>query len=365
MMYEGRGRLNEQLSLLAEDRQLPARQFELGLVERQMHDSIERWQVLALCHGVLERMRAVYETERQPETLREASEYLARMTGGQYRRVWTPLTENVLFVEDAAGKSLPVEVLSRGSREQLFLCLRLALCSLYARRGADLPLVLDDVLVNFDAQRTKAAAAVLRDFAASGRQVLVFTCHEHIFKQFKSFKAAVRTLPDNANSRGTIVSAPAAEMEVEEEPAPSLDKPAAAAVPRPSRGRPKSRPAASAPAPVAAQAVAAELPARTPVPGQAASPAIRPPEWDSPPFIARRPLFDGAIWHDSDDERHSDLMLYDREPDELETSDEGRPRPVLGISIADEDDEAELDSVDDDQYDNDRLSLAEDDVEAA
>ena len=104
--------------------------------------------------------------------------------------MWTPLGEHALRVDDAEGHSLPVEVLSRGTREQLFLSLRLALASSYARRGAPLPLVLDDVLVNFDAERAKAAAAVLRDFAAAGHQLLIFTCHEHIMKLFKSLKRA-------------------------------------------------------------------------------------------------------------------------------------------------------------------------------
>ncbi len=94
--------------------------------------------------------------------------------------MWTPLGETCLRVDDAEGRSLPVESLSRGTREQLFLSLRLALAACYARRGAPLPLVLDDVLVNFDAERAKAAAAVLGDFAAAGHQLLVFTCHEHI-----------------------------------------------------------------------------------------------------------------------------------------------------------------------------------------
>ncbi len=111
--------------------------------------------------------------------MQEASGYLDRLTQGRYRRVWTPLGEHALRVDDAEGNSLPVEVLSRGTREQLFLSLRLALASSYARRGATLPLMLDDVLVNFDAERAKAAAAVLRDFAAAGHQLLIFTCHEH------------------------------------------------------------------------------------------------------------------------------------------------------------------------------------------
>ena len=87
-------------------------------------------------------------------------------------------------------------MLSRGTREQLFLALRLALVASYARRGVVLPLVLDDVLVNFDVGRAKAAALVLRDFARQGYQVLIFTCHEHISKLFKNIKADVRQLPD-------------------------------------------------------------------------------------------------------------------------------------------------------------------------
>jgi hypothetical protein len=116
------------------------------------------------------------------------------------------LGENVLRVDDAEGHSLPVEVLSRGTREQLFLSLRLALAASYARRGAPLPLVLDDVLVNFDADRAKAAAKVLRDFAAEGHQILVFTCHEHILKLFTSLKVAVSRLPDNSEVGAACVA---------------------------------------------------------------------------------------------------------------------------------------------------------------
>src|SRR5208283_4624832 len=90
------------------------------------------------------------------------------------------------------------EVLSRGAREQLFLSLRLALAAYFARHGAPLPLILDDVLVNFDIERAKAAAQVLRDFAAQGHQMLVFTCHEHIAKLFRGMKAPVNELPGNS-----------------------------------------------------------------------------------------------------------------------------------------------------------------------
>ena len=185
------------MTTLAEDRQLAHKQLDLAVVEKRLEDAIHRWRVLAVTGRILEAIRTTYEHERQPETLREASGYLDRLTQGRYRRVWTPLGERALRVEDGDGRSLPVELLSRGTREQLFLGLRLALAAYYARRGAPLPLVLDDVLVNFDSERAKAAASVLRDFAAEGHQLLVFTCHEHIARLFRSFKLNVSDLPDN------------------------------------------------------------------------------------------------------------------------------------------------------------------------
>ncbi len=198
--FEKRGQLNEQLRTLAEDRRLADKQLELATVDQRTRDAIARWQVLAVTGRTLQAIRTIYEEQRQPETLQEASGYLDRLTRNRYRRVWTPLGEDILLVDDAQGNALPVESLSRGTREQLFLALRLALAACYARRGSPLPLILDDVLVNFDTDRAKAAAAVLRDFAAEGHQLLVFTCHEHILKLFKTLKVPVNRLPDNTKA---------------------------------------------------------------------------------------------------------------------------------------------------------------------
>jgi len=213
---EQRGRLSEQMETIANDRRLASKQLDLAIVEKRLADAVHRWQTLATTCKMLDVIRDTYEHERQPETLQEASGYMDRLTQGHYHRVWTPLGEHSLRVDDSEGRSLPVESLSRGTREQLFLSLRLALASSYAKRGAPLPLVLDDVLVNFDAERAKAAAAVLRDFAAAGHQLIVFTCHEHIMRMFQALHVPVSQLPHNAEP-GKIVMA--AVIRNEEKPA--------------------------------------------------------------------------------------------------------------------------------------------------
>jgi uncharacterized protein YhaN len=194
-LAEQRGQIHERLRGMSGDTQLGDRLLDRNMIDAQLAEATERWQVLAVTHRVLATVRKRYEAHRQPETLREASQYLAQMTSGRYTRVWTPLDEDVLRVDDHSGQPIRVEVLSRGTREQVFLSLRLALASAYARRGAHLPMVLDDVLVNFDARRATAAAEVLRDFAGRGHQLIVFTCHEHMANLFRSLNVTVLTLP--------------------------------------------------------------------------------------------------------------------------------------------------------------------------
>jgi len=219
--FEARGRLNEQLRTVADDRGPGLKQIELAVAEKRVEDAVGRWRVLAVASRILQGIRKTYERDRQPETLRESSQYLQLLTEGRYARVWTPLDDDILLVDDARGKPLSIDALSQGTREQLFLALRLAMAGCYARRGAELPMILDDVLVNFDTRRAGAAAAVLRDFARAGQQLFVFTCHEHIVGLFQGLGVEVAELTHG----GRVFRAAAISVE---EPAeePREEKPA-------------------------------------------------------------------------------------------------------------------------------------------
>lgn len=194
-LHERRGACTHEMQSLAADKSLSLTRQELGQVEEDLAASIRRWKVLTVISQVLEVVRKRFETDRQPQTLREASEYLHRLTDGHYRRVWMPLDHRNLRIETGQGQSLPLDVLSRGTREAVFIALRLALVTSFARRGTTLPLVLDDVLVNFDSGRVRLAAQVLCDFAKSGHQIIMFTCHEHITDIFDEAQADIRVLP--------------------------------------------------------------------------------------------------------------------------------------------------------------------------
>ena len=194
-LLQRQGETAQEMKSLAADRRLAEVKLELACLEKQLAACAEHWRTLGATTCMLEKVCEVYETERQPETLREASAFLKQLTDGKYVRVWTPLGKNALRIDNEKSQSLPLEVLSRGTREAVFIALRLSLAAAYSRRGVTLPLVLDDVLVNFDSIRATHAAKVLRDFASLGHQVIMFTCHEHIMRIFHNIDVQVRVLP--------------------------------------------------------------------------------------------------------------------------------------------------------------------------
>ena len=149
----------------------------------QLRDTTRRWSALAAAKRVLELAQEVYEKQRQPSVLRKASELFSKLTRGNYSRVVRSSEETSFDVRNDRGEVLTIGQLSRGTREQLLLAVRLGLVLDFAERQEKLPLIVDDVMANFDGQRTRAAADVFCEVAKT-HQVLVFTCHQDTLETF-------------------------------------------------------------------------------------------------------------------------------------------------------------------------------------
>ena len=78
--------------------------------------------------------------------------------------------------------------MSEGSRDQLFLALRLATLERRLEEMEPLPLVVDDILVGFDDARALAALEVLAELSAA-TQVLLFTHHRRVVELAELVKA--------------------------------------------------------------------------------------------------------------------------------------------------------------------------------
>ncbi|MEG0681929.1 MAG: sugar ABC transporter ATP-binding protein, partial [Raoultibacter sp.] len=133
---------------------------------------------LLLARRALESAITAWESTRQPEVYRQASRLFSDMTEGKWVQVRMS-GEGVLQVVDALKNVYEPLHLSLGTCQQLYLSLRIALLMAAENVGRATPILADDILVNFDADRRVGAARALRELSTQ-RQVILFTCHEEI-----------------------------------------------------------------------------------------------------------------------------------------------------------------------------------------
>lgn len=177
-LQEKRGRLlQEQESLELRCRQEDLQQ-QLAEQQARFTEVLDQYAVMAMCHELIGRTRRVYEEERQPAVLQAASEFFARMTDGVYKKIFMKIGSQELMAEHRIHGPLDSALLSRGTAEQLYLAMRLALSGAVAGRSS-LPLLLDDLFVNFDAVRLEGALSVLQG-VSERQQIVMMTCHEHV-----------------------------------------------------------------------------------------------------------------------------------------------------------------------------------------
>ncbi|NNN13512.1 MAG: AAA family ATPase [Acidimicrobiaceae bacterium] len=140
---------------------------------------------LTLAKHLLEQQISDYRSQNQGPILLRASEIFARVTIGKYAGIETDIDDKnrlVILAKASNGNSLGVGTLSTGTRDQLYLSLRLAALENYAVGTRNLPLLLDDLFVHFDDERTKAGLAVIEEMC-SRLQVILFTHHGQVVNQ--------------------------------------------------------------------------------------------------------------------------------------------------------------------------------------
>lgn len=168
----------------------------LSLLRQQQADLAEsmrcmahEWSRNAVARRLLEEAKRRFEQERQPQVIRTASEIFTDITQGAWVKIAASLEDSSLTVlpalEQGQGAPLPPSVLSRGTQEQLYLSLRLAYIRNHATHASALPVIMDDILVNFDPTRARQTAHALLALAqgagnSPAHQILFFTCHPHM-----------------------------------------------------------------------------------------------------------------------------------------------------------------------------------------
>lgn len=141
------------------------------------------WAELAVAESMLEKVMGKYKEGRFLKVIRQATEYFSFLTNGEYIRVHIQSDGNLAVERKDRILFSPGE-LSRGTGEQLYIAIRLALVYIL-KEEYPFPIIIDDGLVNFDQDRTRRMLQLIKRFSADA-QVLLFTCHQHIADQFSS-----------------------------------------------------------------------------------------------------------------------------------------------------------------------------------
>jgi uncharacterized protein YhaN len=184
--------LNQQLALAAQaveeiDGTSRAAELEAEIEAKtaDLRDLAQRWAVYRVAHNVLHEEIQRFGRENQPEVVGLASDLFRTMTAGRYEGIRVRLGRQEFQALRPDAEPLTPDELSTGTRQQLHLALRLGYVRHYCRNREPLPLIMDDVLVNFDDDRAASTLRALRDSAES-HQVLFFTCHEHLVEIARS-----------------------------------------------------------------------------------------------------------------------------------------------------------------------------------
>jgi uncharacterized protein YhaN len=147
----------------------------------------------AVALEVLRESIATFQESHVERLAARTGDFLSRITDGRYGRVsldrnYTP------SVTAESGEEFSAWELSQGARDQLHLALRLAITGdLQGDNPA--PMILDDVLVNCDAERLATIKGVLAGLAGEGRQILIFA-HDARYREWGHVARELEAAPE-------------------------------------------------------------------------------------------------------------------------------------------------------------------------
>ena len=149
---------------------------EISRMEAEYAEISAEYDAIALAIDTMRKADEDIQSRFSPALGKLAAEYMQLVTDGKYDGVM--LDRDFSATVHEAGGNVPrnAEYLSAGTLDLMYLAVRLAVCSLALPESANCPLIIDDALVNFDADRRRQAMALLEKIAQE-RQVILFACN--------------------------------------------------------------------------------------------------------------------------------------------------------------------------------------------
>ncbi len=149
-----------------------------GIASR-IREGVDQYLRQRMAWVILRREIERYRDENQGPLVAKGGEYFKQLTLGSFTGLATDFNEKdelILLGVRPTGQKVRIDGMSDGTRDQLYLSLRLASLEKYLEASEPMPFVVDDILVNFDDQRARATLRVLSELSRR-TQVIFFTHH--------------------------------------------------------------------------------------------------------------------------------------------------------------------------------------------
>ncbi|MCA8999176.1 MAG: AAA family ATPase [Planctomycetaceae bacterium] len=146
-----------------------------------LEEQVRECAALRVASAVLTAGIERYRERNQGPVLRHASELFATLTNNSFQGIQTDYTDkgDPILVGVRGDERVHVEGMSDGTRDQLYLALRIASVENWVDQHSPVPFIVDDVLITFDDDRSRATLGVLAELSRR-TQVIFFTHHEHL-----------------------------------------------------------------------------------------------------------------------------------------------------------------------------------------
>lgn len=166
---------------------------QFTLEREQLRKLAIDWAIVKTAKEMLAQTKKRYREKYLTQVLAKTSVIFQHLTNGAYQKVYAPDEQHPFQVEAGNGMLFQVNELSRGTLDQLYISLRLAISDVMSDQHR-LPFIIDDAFLNFDSIRLRRMIDILSNLAQK-QQIILLTCRTSLVDQLQGAASVIQLSP--------------------------------------------------------------------------------------------------------------------------------------------------------------------------
>lgn len=156
---------------------------EIDLLNYEQKNLIKEKNRLLAMREIIQKSNKAFKEDYQPDIIKDANNYFNIFTNSKYDKILINQETKDIYLDLGKYDKAITSGFSRGTMDQLYLALRLAIIKHY-EQSIEMPLLLDEFFSNWDQERLIAFIKILESIKVN-RQIIITTCKENIVKTLK------------------------------------------------------------------------------------------------------------------------------------------------------------------------------------